>query len=153
MPPSMQHDSKILVRSSEGSPSPPLCEKWGGFSCYFNHEVSCACSFNTDRQGRWTWQIDFFSPSPRTTIPPLLVASIWNPDLEVVVVSRPQGGVVVKRPAHVTIESKRNTNRCYWWFKLLKPRNLSTCSCLMFFEGLFSTIPRKPKKHQTLAPE
>lgn len=62
---------------------------------------------HTDRQGRWTWQIDFFAASPRTTIPPLLVAWIWNPDLEVVVVSRPQGGVVVKRPTHVTVESKR----------------------------------------------
>lgn len=95
-------------------------------------------------------KLTFFALSPiERRYPPLLVASIWNPDLEVVV-SRPQGGVVVKRLTHVTIESKRITNRCYWWFKFLKPKNLSTCSFVMFFEGsfsaCFSTIPRKSKK-------
>ena len=63
---------------------------------------------HTDRQGRWTWQIDFFAASPGTTIPPFLVASIWNLDLEVVVVSRPQGGVVVKRLTHVTKNHKES---------------------------------------------
>lgn len=122
MPPSMQHDSKILVRSSEGSPLLHLVKGGEVFSCYFNHEVSCACSLIQIVKGDGPGKLTFFAPSPRTTIFPLLVASIWNPDLEVVVVSRPQGGVVVKRPTHVTIESKRITNRCYWWFKLLKQK-------------------------------